>query len=113
MGDWYELKWLAGVSYLEYQNEKSGWRTIAVELTEEQSKAVDKHNEALIEMQNRFYKKILEGDVIPEQYVTFSGLREAVERIYQIGISDGEAGIAFHTGNAELIKIALEICNEN
>lgn len=36
MGDFYELRELAGVYYLEYQNENSGWNSIAVELEPEQ-----------------------------------------------------------------------------
>ena len=37
MGDFYQVVELAGVFYIEYQSEKTGWNTIAVQLTNNQS----------------------------------------------------------------------------
>ena len=61
MGDYYQIVDLAGVLYLVYCNVDTGWSEIAVQLTEEQEEAVDKHNGSQYKESREFYKRLLDG----------------------------------------------------
>jgi hypothetical protein len=59
MDDWYELKDLAGVNYIEYQNENSEWMPVAAKLTIVQSKVI----EAFLNAQHEQLRKLLKAFV--------------------------------------------------
>ena len=59
MGDWYEVKELAGVYYIEYQSEASGWNPIAVELTNEQAFQVEEFIDKQANEKHEFMKALI------------------------------------------------------
>lgn len=63
MGDYYELKTLAGVSYIEYSNEKTGWNEIAVQLTDEQLEQAQAFHDVQMSRERNFYINMLEKAV--------------------------------------------------
>ena len=60
MGDWYEVKELAGVFYIEYCNENTGWNTIALELTDRQCLEVEAFTEKQAENRSEFLKGVID-----------------------------------------------------
>ena len=59
MGGFYGVKDLAGVWYLEYQNEDTGWNCIAVQLTIEQMEAVEEFSQRQQDEAHSFYRDLL------------------------------------------------------
>lgn len=59
MGDFYRFTDLAGVPYLEYSNENSGWNCIAVQLTEEQFEIINDYLTEEDDKKNEFFKSFL------------------------------------------------------
>ena len=60
MGDWYEIKELLMVHYIEYQNAQSGWNPAIVKLTDEQ---VERYSEFMEQQQidrDKFLKSMTE-----------------------------------------------------
>ncbi len=60
MGDWYELKELAGTWYIEYQSEATEWNPIAIELTHEQAKEVEEFESKQAQDKRDFLKAIID-----------------------------------------------------
>jgi len=56
MGDWYEIKELAGVYYIDYQNDNTGWNNIAIQLTDSQAIEVEAFVEKQLEDKHEFLK---------------------------------------------------------
>jgi hypothetical protein len=56
MGDWYEIKELAGVYYIEYQNADSEWQPVAVKLTDSQVLKAEAFEEMQAQQKHEFYK---------------------------------------------------------
>ncbi len=61
MGDWYEIKELAGVYYIDYQNDNTDWNNIAIQLTDSQSIEVEAFVEKQLEDKHEFLKAFIES----------------------------------------------------
>ena len=59
MGDWYELKVLGDVFYIEYSNEQTKWQSTVRELTEKEIAELDIFEGKQSEERRNFMKSLL------------------------------------------------------
>lgn len=41
MGEWFELRWLGGDPYIDYQSEESKWSSAAIKLTSDEVQEIE------------------------------------------------------------------------
>jgi len=59
MGEWYELKWLGGKPYIDYQSEASKWGSVCVELTHEQLQELEDFQVKQANQEKNFIKALI------------------------------------------------------
>ncbi len=59
MGEWFELRWLGGEAYIDYQSEQSKWASAAVKLSADEVQAVEDFRIKQSSAEKDFIKQLL------------------------------------------------------
>jgi hypothetical protein len=61
MGEWFELRWLGGEPYVDYQSEQSKWASAAVKLDADEVQAIEDFQIKQANAEKDFIKQLLGG----------------------------------------------------
>ena len=59
MGEWFELRWLGGEAYIDYQSEESKWASAAVKLTADEVQAIEDFQVKQSRAEKDFIKQLM------------------------------------------------------